>query len=226
VDASRYVRSLYAECWAKLRMWEWQGEFERLIYLDADMLVLKNIDHLFDLPPAPLYAVGDCYGGREDAEEREACCHFAPDTQPAYFNAGFLVIAPSRAELAGMAAALAAGAVGVGRFAEQDFLNGYFAGRWSHLPYVYNAQKCIKFHHPQLWCLPQVAVLHFVDEKPWSHRHSAENQAYRELCDLWWSMSEGEAASPGAGRGEKAPPALCAPGRGAAGAGTVRVQAA
>lgn len=37
----------------------------RLVYLDADMILVRNIDHLFDLPPGAFYAVGDCYGGRE-----------------------------------------------------------------------------------------------------------------------------------------------------------------
>lgn len=142
MDSTAYVRAVYAECWNKLRMWEWE-EFERLVYLDADTILRRNIDHLFEeLPPdVPLWAVGDCYGGREEAEERDRCCHFRPTATPEYFNAGVYVMTPNRKELAGMEAALAAGSVAVGRFAEQDFLNGYFAGRWRHLPYVYNAQK-------------------------------------------------------------------------------------
>jgi hypothetical protein len=34
------------------------------VYLDADMIVLRNMDHLFALGPG-FFAVGDCYGGRE-----------------------------------------------------------------------------------------------------------------------------------------------------------------
>ena len=66
-----------AECWTKLRLWEleqydrWAAAILasqhaarvgrasigrvmylcRLAYLDADMLILRNIDHLFELPP-------------------------------------------------------------------------------------------------------------------------------------------------------------------------------
>lgn len=109
-----------------------------------DMIVVRSLDHLFDLPPG-FYAVGDCYGGRETGgqgrlevmgqgrrrrcraarwscrgtaserlpvhrrthplatvpafrptseEERTSCCHFTPDATPAYFNAGFYVMAP------------------------------------------------------------------------------------------------------------------------------------
>ena len=66
VDHSQYKRTLYLECWNKLRMWEME-QFERLVYMDADMILLRNIDHLFGLPPG-FYAVGDCYGGRETGE--------------------------------------------------------------------------------------------------------------------------------------------------------------
>lgn len=47
----------------------------RLVYLDADMILCRNIDHLFDLPQG-FWAVGDCYGGRETGEacRWRACC--------------------------------------------------------------------------------------------------------------------------------------------------------
>ncbi len=170
-------------------MWDWE-EFERLVFLDGDMALRKNLDHLFTLPHAPLYAVGDCYGGRETEEERNKCCHFTPDSPPEYFNAGFYVMRPSKAELATMRAALVDGSVPVGRFAEQDFLNGFYAGRWRHLPYTYNAQKRIKYHHPDLWAFDDVAVVHYVDEKPWSHRFSEENMAYQDIVEYWWQVYE------------------------------------
>jgi len=207
VQQSKYVRALYAECWNKLWMWEWE-EFSRLVYLDADMVLCRNVDHLFTLPPAALYAVGDCYGGRETQEERSACCHFTPDAQPQYFNAGFYVMTPNKAEFAAMHAALAAGSVEVGRFAEQDFLNGYFNGRWRPLPYIYNAQKRIKYHHPNLWDLQHIAVIHYVDDKPWNNPHSPENMAYQDIVEYWWRVygqgTEGEAKLLGVGApGEK-----------------------
>eukprot|EP00887_Chlorella_sp_A99_P002666 scaffold6.g2666.t1 len=189
VDHSQYKRELYLECWSKLRMWQME-EYERLVYLDADMVLCKNIDHLFDLPPG-FYA-----GGRETAEERASCCHFRPHETPAYFNAGCYVMSPSHAEFDGMMQALAERRISVHYFAEQDFLNGYFAGRWMPLPYVYNAQKRIKYHHPDLWVFSDICVIHYVDEKPWSHRHSEENLAYKEECDWWWDVFTGKAAAP------------------------------
>lgn len=192
VDHSEYKRSLYLECWNKLRMWE-MTEWDRLVYLDADMILLRCTDHLFHLPPG-FYAVGDCYGGREFEEERNSCCHFTPDATPQYFNAGFYVMTPSLDELEEMKRALREGRCPVRFFAEQDFLNGFFKGRWRHLPLVYNGQKRIKFHHPDQWSMASLYIIHYVDEKPWSHRYSEENLQYREENDYWWDVYEGRLA--------------------------------
>ncbi|GAB2233761.1 hypothetical protein Droror1_Dr00002990, partial [Drosera rotundifolia] len=36
-------------------------EYSRMIYLDGDIQVFENIDHLFDLPSGSFYAVMDCF---------------------------------------------------------------------------------------------------------------------------------------------------------------------
>lgn len=47
-----------------------------------------------------------------------------------------------------------------------------------------------------LWRLEDIAVLHYVDEKPWSHRNSEENQQYKEEMDLWWNIYEQKSEAP------------------------------
>lgn len=59
-------------------------EHEKLVYLDADMIVVHNIDHLFDIEmdntsssKYGLFAAApDCTYGRESQAERDACCLF------------------------------------------------------------------------------------------------------------------------------------------------------
>lgn len=34
-------------------------------------------------------------------------------------------------------------------------------GQWRHLPYSYNGQKRIKMHHPDLWDMSDIYVIHY-----------------------------------------------------------------
>ena len=157
-DPAQYKLSLYAECWSKLRMWE-QAQYQRLVYLDADTVVLRNLDHLFDLPGDGLYAVGDCAFGRATEAERRACPFFRHG-RPHYFNAGFFCMTPSQSEFKRFGRLLSSRAVEIGGFAEQDFLNAVYGASFTPLPWHYNAQKGILRHHPGLFSLRHAAVIH------------------------------------------------------------------
>jgi hypothetical protein len=89
-----------------------------------------------------------------------------------------------------MEASFASGRITVGRFSEQDFLSGFFAGRWRRLPWLLNGQERIKTHHPDLWALSRVAVIHSVDDKPWTDPDSEDNKPYQEV-QYWWHVLEG-----------------------------------
>ncbi|MEG4836990.1 glycosyltransferase family 8 protein [Microcoleus sp. B9-D4] len=45
---TEYAYATFSEVWTKLRCWE-LVEFAKLVFLDADMLVLRNMDHLFEI---------------------------------------------------------------------------------------------------------------------------------------------------------------------------------
>ena len=172
-----YACAHFADCWAKLRMWDWE-EFDRLCYLDADMLVLKNMDELLcadeimasqeslrlgeesmacgDSNSAgviaacrSIHAVQECFC---PVAERKALCAYRPCALGApaacpYFNAGLLVLRPSSAVLAHMLHALETCDLGAFPFAEQDFLNAYFRGLWHPLSWTYNASKALYASH-------------------------------------------------------------------------------
>ncbi|VVB03032.1 unnamed protein product [Arabis nemorensis] len=55
-----YAMAYYVINYSKLRIWEFV-EYEKMIYLDGNIQVFSNIDHLFDTPSGYLYAVNDCF---------------------------------------------------------------------------------------------------------------------------------------------------------------------
>ena len=78
-----------------------------MIYLDGDIQVFENIDHLFDLPDGYLYAVMDCFCEKtwsHTPQFKIGYCQQCPDKviwpaefgpKPAlYFNAGMFVYQP------------------------------------------------------------------------------------------------------------------------------------
>lgn len=80
-----------------------------MIYLDGDIQVFDNIDHLFDLPDGYLYGVMDCKceeRWNHTPENKIGYCQQCPDKvrwpeeklgpkPPLYFNAGMFLFEPS-----------------------------------------------------------------------------------------------------------------------------------
>lgn len=56
------------------------------------------------------------------------------------------------------------------KFPDQDFLNIVFEGRWKPLSWRTNALKTWRYWHPKMWRDDQVAVLHYIVDKPWAAR--------------------------------------------------------
>ena len=56
------------------------------------------------------------------------------------------------------------------KFPDQDFLNIVFQGRWQALSWRTNALKTWRYWHPNMWRDDEVAVLHYIVDKPWAAR--------------------------------------------------------
>ena len=201
----RYANARFAEVWTKLAVWG-LTEFERLVVLDADMLVTRDMDELFDLELAD-DAVAACHACRcnpnriasyPDSWTPAGCAYTylagadlrsEVEVDDPYFNGGTLVLRPDRAVLDALLAELAA-VEDLTRyvFAEQDFLNEHFRGRWVALPYVYNALKTLPFQHPDLWDPTAVKNIHFIIDKPWESPLDPASR-YHALERLWWDVA-------------------------------------
>ncbi|RVV99474.1 glycosyltransferase family 8 protein [Mesobaculum littorinae] len=156
---------------AKLRLW--QLEYDRVVFLDADTLVLQNIDRLFDYPE--FCAAPNVY---------ESLADFGR------MNSGVFTARPSQATFDAMLTRLdAPGAYW--RRTDQTFLQDYFSD-WHGLPVYDNMLQYVWFSLPELWDWSRIRVLHFQYEKPWTEH--AKSDRLRPLIDLWRGYEAGAPA--------------------------------
>lgn len=161
-------------CFTKLRVWE-QDDFDCIVYLDADCIVLQRVDELFLREPLPA---------------------FAPDVfPPDKFNAGVIVLKPDRLLLQQMLSRLPDLPSHDG--GDTGFLNTFFSGWYEapagqRLPFRYNALRTL-FRMTYrgssgYWdAVRPIKVLHYCSSpKPWE-----EQTPQTELEQLWWDVFTG-----------------------------------
>lgn len=154
----------------KLRLWEYT-EFERVVFLDADTIVVRDIEKLFHYPE--FSAAPNLYETLTDMHR---------------LNSGVFVATPSRATYDNMLRRLDRSGV-FWRRTDQTFLESYFPD-WHGLPYVFNALQYIYFNLPELWRWSSIRVVHYQYEKPWEAAHAKTN-LLKPLIDLWYAVLEG-----------------------------------
>ena len=88
-SARRRLALRWGGMFSKVLLWEPGGAFDRIVYLDADHLVLSNVDRVLDLCKDDLCGVNDM-------------SQIAKTWDQAYVNAGFLVITPSKRDFSGL----------------------------------------------------------------------------------------------------------------------------
>lgn len=143
-----------------------------MIYLDGDILVSENIDHLFDLPDGHFYGVMNCFCEKtwsHTPQYKIGYCQQCPEKvqwpkemgQPPspYFNAGMFVFEPNIATYDDLLKTLQV--TPPTPLAEQDFLNMYFNLIYKPIPLVYNLVLPILWHHPENVDLENVKVVHY-----------------------------------------------------------------
>ncbi|WP_323764425.1 glycosyltransferase [Marinovum sp.] len=147
---------------AKLRLW--QLPYDRVVFLDADTLVLRNIDRLFDYPE--FCAAPNVYESLGDFHR---------------LNSGVFTARPNPATFEAMLARLDAPEA-FWRRTDQTFLQDFFPD-WHGLPVTMNMLQYVWLTLPELWSWPDIHVLHYQYEKPWQAHAKADR--LRVLIDLW-----------------------------------------
>ncbi|WP_306117137.1 MULTISPECIES: glycosyltransferase [unclassified Roseitalea] len=156
---------------AKLRLWQ-MVDYDSVVFLDADTLVVRNIDRLFAYPE--FCAAPNVYESLADFHR---------------LNSGVFTARPSQATFEAMMARLDV-ADAFWRRTDQTFLETFFAD-WHGLPVTFNMLQYVWFNLPELWDWNSVHVIHYQYEKPWQADHPKRRQL-QPLIDLWWAYRRGE----------------------------------
>ncbi|KAI4929156.1 hypothetical protein J4E85_005781 [Alternaria conjuncta] len=206
------VAERFIDTWTKLRVFDlWDmpgGGFERICWLDADMMIFSNPSPLIFNKENDEYlkggdgmrtmAVHTCvcnldHDSWAPAEWNPVNCAIAKLTAPdqlaevkpepytlSNFNSGTFLYRPSK-ELSSFVLAkfeeLGNTKLRAMKFPDQDFLNEAFDGRWSSLSWKTNALKTWRYWHENIWRDDQVAVLHYIVDKPWVARLDEDGKA-------------------------------------------------
>ncbi|PYE81413.1 glycosyltransferase [Pseudoroseicyclus aestuarii] len=152
----------------KLRLW--QLDYDRVVFLDADTLVLRNIDRLFDYPE--FSAAPNVYESLADFHR---------------LNSGVFTARPDSRTFERMLAHLDRPDA-FWRRTDQTFLQDFFPD-WHGLPVTMNMLQYAWINMPELWSWPEICVLHYQYEKPWVDHAKADR--LRPLIDLWHACAAG-----------------------------------
>ncbi|KAL5114543.1 hypothetical protein ACEQ8H_007576 [Pleosporales sp. CAS-2024a] len=219
------VAERFIDTWTKLRVFDlhvMEHKFERLCWLDADMMILsdpsplifnaKNDEYLDGAHGLRIMAVhtcvcnldhdswapetwkpDNCAMAKLSSSDQLAIVEPVPETL-SNFNSGTFLYKPT-AELAQFVhnkfEQLGIAKLRAMKFPDQDFLNQAFDGRWSTLSWKTNALKTWRYWHRNIWSDDQVAVLHYIVDKPWVARVKPDGTAGYLGKDghshtLWW----------------------------------------
>ena len=165
--------------WTKLHIWKYT-QFDKLLYLDADSVVIQNMDYLFDLPELSLIP-----------EHNTNCSRFL---------SAFLLIQPNKYEYENLLHFAEAHPIITHPFTGQaqlandfDLLNLYF-NHWSykpelHLPeYTYVDSILFQEHKENVlyWInnFHKIKAIHLSDKKPWLYGYNFM-RTQGDAWDMW-----------------------------------------
>ena len=152
----------------KLRLW--QLDYQRCVFIDADAVVLRPVDKLFEMPE--FCAAPNVYDGLDGFHR---------------MNSGVFTARPDLRTYRDMLARLDRPGV-FWRRTDQTFLQHYFPD-WQGLSIHHNMLQYVWFNMPELWSWEDIRILHFQYEKPWQDHDKVA--MLRPLIDLWRAIAAG-----------------------------------
>lgn len=159
------------DCWTKFRIFD-QTQYDKIIFLDADLMFLKNTDKLFEKPHMTAALDGEYFGLWQGWP---------------HFNSGFLVIKPSHElfeDILNFAMNFPKEKYPNYVIADQEMLNLYY-DKWPeqkelHLNKYYNVFPPYVQENQVEDLKKNCYFMHFVGRKPWTFWVKNPNEIYSE----------------------------------------------
>jgi lipopolysaccharide biosynthesis glycosyltransferase len=204
VDGLPPMRNVRRTIWYRLFLPELLPNVDRLLYLDADVLVVDRIDSLWhaDLGGQPLGAVANAI---EPGTRARLLPAIGLPTDAKYFNSGVMLMDLRALREGGWAARVLDFAHEQGSklvWGDQDALNGILCAHYQPLHPRWNCMNALFYFHYARDVYDErtiseacghPAILHFEgpdDVKPWDARstHPWRQRYLRELRSVLWLM--------------------------------------
>ncbi|KAK9354311.1 nucleotide-diphospho-sugar transferase [Lipomyces doorenjongii] len=204
------VEVRFYDCWSKLQPFN-LTEYERVVQLDSDMIVLQNMDELMEMelnntdrvfaashactcnpfkkPHYPKdWIPENCSFTHQHSDPDTAQLEGAPtNTGLAICNGGLQVVQPSNETYEKIVAAMSEPSMTDNyEFADQSLLSDVFRDSWVPLSYKYNALKTLRDVHKPIWRDDEVKNVHYIlTPKPWEVKDESN-----ELFNWWWTIND------------------------------------
>lgn len=171
--------SRFSHTFDKLLVFE-QTQFDKIVYLDADIYILHNLDHLFELPHMSAMIAGRSYPGNEDWID---------------LTSGIMTIVPQEGLVERIATMIPHVIEQKGACGDQDILQAYYSD-WTKHPeldmgekygviagYASYYEEHLGYHYTDVVDDPKsVAIIHYAGEKkPWMQHWSPLSILKQEL---------------------------------------------
>ncbi|ODQ77290.1 glycosyltransferase family 8 protein [Babjeviella inositovora NRRL Y-12698] len=195
----------FYDCWSKLQPFL-LVQFDMVVQLDSDMVVLQNMDELFDieLSKNSVFAASHacvCNPYNKSHYPRnwthDNCAYSDPRTNQVgnsaicvgplasaglgICNGGLQVVKPSQETYNKIIQAISKPSKTENYdFADQSLLSDVFNHQWLGLSYVYNALKTLPQIHSEIWDVSKVKNVHYIlAPKPWDLASDPMNGTYQ-----------------------------------------------
>lgn len=164
-------------------------EYDKVCWIDSDMIVMRNIDHLFveiELPDGGIAAAPGCtcnYYKKDKLPTRPDLCPFLHPSM-SYINAGLFITRPNKDIFTKLIKE------DYNRpFADQDAFNDFFEGKKLMLECTYNLMNQLPLVHKDA-CpkdFRDTHVFHFAYGKPWEG--IKKQGTYQAFYEHWQSLA-------------------------------------